>query len=313
MVLVFLHLAYLCLIVQEEEKNDRGGLSKKADLFCAPLASGRPSRMAPIPCRGVQLPKSVLLLLILTVAAQDESRIIGGQECPKHAQPFQVILSNSKKNGPDVQCGGVLIDKDWVLTAAHCDHQGDIYTRMGDHSLRANEGSEQCISSVQKLQHPAYNPTTHDSDLMLLQLRNSAIINQYVRPIELATECAQPNTRCEVSGWGTIKSPQVEYPDLLQCATVYAISNKDCKQAYPNSITDNMLCAGVRGGGVDSCQGDSGGPLVCNNRLQGIVSWGMQLCAQPGKPGVYTNICRFTTWIHDTMQRNSGNRVAYSR
>ncbi|XP_025023560.1 kallikrein-14-like [Python bivittatus] len=187
----------------------------------------------------------------------------------------------------------------------------DIYTRMGDHSLRADEGSEQCISSVQKFQHPAYNPTTHDNDLMQLQLCNSAIFNQYVRPIELATECAQPNTHCEVSGWGTIKKKRNGFP-CLQCATVYTTSNEDCKRAYPNSITD-MLCAGVRGGGVDSCQGDSGGPLVCNNGLQGIVSWGMQLCAQPGKPGVYINICQFTTWIRNTMQRNSGNRAAYSR
>ncbi|ETE62029.1 Kallikrein-14, partial [Ophiophagus hannah] len=100
--------------------------------------------------KDVRLFKLFLLLLILIGTAQDESWVIGGQECPKHAQPFQVILSNRKKNDPDVQCGGVLIDKDWVLTAAHCDQQGDIHTRMGDHSLQDNEGSEQCITSVQK-------------------------------------------------------------------------------------------------------------------------------------------------------------------
>ncbi|KAJ7304171.1 hypothetical protein JRQ81_011701 [Phrynocephalus forsythii] len=261
------------------------------------------------PFKAVRLLSTVLLLLVLTVTAQDDSRIIGGQECPKHGQPFQVILSNSRKNGPDVQCGGVLIDKDWVLTAAHCDHQGEIHTRMGDHSLRANEGSEQCITSAQKFPHPAYNPTTHDNDIMLIRLRNSANINQYVRPIEVATACAVPNTRCEVSGWGTIKTPQAEFPDLLQCATVYTVSNEQCNKAYPNAITENMLCAAVRGGGVDSCQGDSGGPLVCNNKLQGLVSWGMQVCAQPGKPGVYTNLCRFTDWIWDTIQRNSGYRA----
>ncbi|XP_020633423.2 kallikrein-14 [Pogona vitticeps] len=261
-------------------------------------------------CKAARLLKIVLLLLVLTVAAQDDSRIIGGQECPKHGQPYQVILSNSRKNGPDVQCGGVLIDKDWVLTAAHCNHQGEIHTRMGDHSLRANEGSEQCITSAQKFPHPAYNPTTHDNDIMLIRLRNSANINEYVRPIEVATECATPNTRCEVSGWGTIKTPQAEFPDLLQCATVYTVSNEQCNEAYPNAITENMLCAAVKRGGVDSCQGDSGGPLVCNNKLQGLVSWGMQVCAQPGKPGVYTNLCRFTGWIRDTIQKNAGYRAA---
>lgn len=45
-----------------------------------------------------------------------QSRIIGGHECKKHSQPWQVALYHFSS----FQCGGVLVDPQWVLTAAHC-------------------------------------------------------------------------------------------------------------------------------------------------------------------------------------------------
>lgn len=54
--------------------------------------------------------------------------------------------------------------------------------------------------------------------------------------------------------------------------------------------------------GVSAPQGDSGGPLVCRGKLQGLVSWGMERCALPGYPGVYTNLCKYYDWIQQTMQ-----------
>jgi trypsin len=81
---------------------------------------------------------------------------------------------------------------------------------------------------------------------------------------------------------------------------VYIIPREECNKAYAayGGITDNMICAGVPGGGKDACQGDSGGPLVFGRFLVGIVSWGVG-CALPNYPGVYSNIDTLKSFITD--------------
>ncbi|XP_068280847.1 kallikrein-14-like [Nyctibius grandis] len=227
----------------------------------------------------------------------EEDRIIGGYPCVPSSQPWQVYVY-----GP-LRCGGVLLRDRWVLTAAHCNRRG-LRLRLGENDLGRPEGPEQERLVARAIPHPAFDPATLDNDLLLLKLDRPAPLGPSVRPLPLPTACAPPGATCLVSGWGTITTPQVTLPQHLICAYVTVVPPAACRRAYPRRVTPNMLCAGVRGRRVDSCQGDSGGPLSCNGTLQGIVSWGLETCALPGHPGVYTRVCNYVGWIRTTMNQN---------
>uniref|UniRef100_A0A8C6ZFD3 Kallikrein-13-like n=1 Tax=Nothoprocta perdicaria TaxID=30464 RepID=A0A8C6ZFD3_NOTPE len=241
---------------------------------------------------------ALLLLAAAGHAAGDATRVVGGMDCAPHSQPWQAAILDMSK----LYCGGVLVAAQWVVTAAHCTMVTSI--RLGKHSLFAREGGQQLKRVLKSFPHPDYDATTKDNDIMMLKLVTPAALSETVRPVPVATCPPPPGASCVTSGWGATSSPEVTYPDVLQCVGVTLFSTAECRRLYPGYITENMLCAGSLRGGRDSCQGDSGGPLVCNGTLQGIVSWGMEKCGQPRRPGVYTKVCRFAQWIQDIMRDN---------
>uniref|UniRef100_A0A8C9DQC6 Kallikrein related peptidase 12 n=1 Tax=Prolemur simus TaxID=1328070 RepID=A0A8C9DQC6_PROSS len=62
---------------------------------------------------------SITIFLLLCVFGLNQAatlKIMNGTECQRNSQPWQVGLFE----GNNLRCGGVLIDRRWVLTAAHC-------------------------------------------------------------------------------------------------------------------------------------------------------------------------------------------------
>uniref|UniRef100_A0A452U7F7 trypsin n=1 Tax=Ursus maritimus TaxID=29073 RepID=A0A452U7F7_URSMA len=240
-----------------------------------------------------------LALLGATVAfpIDDDDKIVGGYTCQRNSVPYQVSLNSGYHF-----CGGSLINSQWVVSAAHC-YKSRIQVRLGEYNIAVSEGGEQFINSAKVIRHPNYNSNTIDNDIMLIKLSSPATLNSRVTAISLPTSCAAAGTQCLISGWGNTQSTGEYYPDVLQCLQAPILSDSSCRNAYPGRITSNMICLGYLQGGKDSCQGDSGGPVVCNGVLQGIVSWGAG-CAQKGKPGVYTKVCNYVSWIQQTIAAN---------
>ncbi|CAN9515653.1 unnamed protein product [Ophioblennius macclurei] len=245
-----------------------------------------------------------VLLELLAVNCQGfgEERIVGGYAPVPHS--IKYIVSIQTKDRRHV-CGGFLINKYWVVTAAHCNiGVNNMMIVAGDYSLTIYEGTEQEILPQLVVPHPGYNSTTNNKDIMLIKLRAPIYLNNYVSiallPRHNAT-IAEGRT-CRVSGWGYTSLVGGQIPSTLRTVKLPIVSTENCNssQSFNGRITENMLCAGFTVGGKDACQGDSGGPLVCDGRVYGLVSWGNG-CADAQFPGVYTAVSKFRRWIDNTI------------
>lgn len=219
--------------------------------------------------------------------APGQPRILGG-----HPSEFGGVVALTLDDPEHRQfCGGSLIDAQWVLTAAHCKVSTTDKAIIGVKDL-TKLAAANVFDIELALEHAAYDENTHDNDIALLKLKKPAA-GLPVMPLH--TEAALP-LQGMVAGWGITENGQPS--SLLLEVDVPFVSNEECRAAYGNVITDNMLCAGRAA--KDSCQGDSGGPIGPNGdgawRQAGIVSFGKG-CGQAGFPGVYTRVSRFLTWI----------------
>ncbi|XP_017695414.1 PREDICTED: kallikrein-14-like, partial [Lepidothrix coronata] len=146
------------------------------------------------------------------------------------------------KGGSPVSSSGHLVTS-WVTTVA-----------LGKHRLYGREAGEQRRVVAKRVPHPGYDASSKDNDIMMLKLLAPAALSERVRPIAVASCLPRPGTACVTSGWGATTSPEVTYPEVLQCVNVTLFSAAECRSFYPGSITANMICAGNIRGGQDSCQ-----------------------------------------------------------
>ncbi|XP_067831392.1 trypsin II-P29-like, partial [Heptranchias perlo] len=227
-------------------------------------------------------------------------KIVGGYECVPHSLPYQVYMTWFRKP----RCGGSLLNSQWILSAAHCYLRPNLmHVWIGSHDLSVNEDTRQAPRVIKSIRHPGYSYRTTDNDIMLLKVAPPVQFGESIQPVRLPTSGAVNGTQCLVSGWGNTVLEEERFPDRLQCLDVPILSDAQCENSYPESITNNMFCAGFLEGGKEACQVDSGGPLVCNGEQQGVVSWGFD-CGRPGFPTVYTKVYNYLAWISETMAAN---------
>ena len=242
---------------------------------------------------------------VTTIAPAFAAPIVGGRPATRE-YAFMVSL---REKGGDHFCGGSLIRRNVVLTAAHCAEDSEpkaLQIMVGSHKL-SEPGP---LIGVKKITiHPRYGADgSHDAALLRLKRK----VRQ--KPIRIAglgeRDLWAPGTPATVIGWGQDNFVVGATPDELHEVEVPIVSDGDCARSYGNPLFGfdpvSMVCAGEDTGGKDSCQGDSGGPLMVEDargRLVqvGVVSFGLG-CGFPAFYGVYSRVA--DTSLYDWIAGN---------
>ncbi|XP_038209488.1 chymotrypsin-1-like [Zerene cesonia] len=229
-------------------------------------------------------------------SSEPDTRIVGGKEAPEGSIPWQVSMRNIE--GTEYHfCGGSIIGKQWILTAAHCvkDRNIDSYEIVVGSNKLSSGGTRYKVESV--IIHKDYNAALLTDDISVLKLKEEIKYADNIKAIKVDAGYVYGRENGVVSGWGYIDVSRNCYIKLLNVRT---LSVKNCRNKLRDvtgpKYTRNEICA-LNKEGEGFCQGDSGGPLVRNNKLVGMVSWNVP-CGR-GYPDVYTRLSSYANWIKE--------------
>ncbi|XP_062898993.1 granzyme K-like [Mobula hypostoma] len=241
-------------------------------------------------------------------------KIIGGQDAKTGTATYMVSIQNATEH----ICGGILIDKQWVLTSADCVEEARRVV-IGKHSLKYAKGNN-IFRPIEKKKHPKYNKKKEWNNLALLKLDKAIKSKKFAKTLSLpkSPRDIKPGTKCKVFGWGQTTRDDKDPSDTLQETTVTIIDRKTCNsRKYYNQdpvINDDMMCAGDKPENyAKMCRGDAGGPLICKSlflkveSLTGIAIFGKG-CDVKDKPGIYTRLTKnYIEWIKKTIKSKTNN------
>lgn len=244
-----------------------------------------------------------------------QPRIVGGKNVKKARHPWvvnlQVYFVDNRTKSSAIPCGGTLITRRFVLTAARCVLRG---LDQGKGSLASivevyHSETERRKGGFRRARdiiiHPGFDSQTRLHNVALLRLFKPVPRSKLAHPICLLDKRqVLMNINATVLGWGWVTQDIV-----LRYATVKIVPFKTCQKkldvVQKRTVLTNktMMCtAGVKRG---PCKGDGGGPVTIMKGRRtyqvGVISFPKSCDASRDIPSAHARIDYYIEWIKSVL------------
>ncbi len=241
--------------------------------------------------------------------------------------PYQVALV-SQITTNKAECGGVIINSEFILTAAHCFdgiNASSLLVYSGDITLNSS-GTYSTIKKVHKYkffnratgQTERYLNGFYENDLCLIQLDQPLTFSSNTEAIDYLSyierqELLTKKKKGILLGWD--KKNFFSSRDKLSKKEIKILDSTECSRGnlMEPYLKSKMLCLG-NDSQVNACKGDSGSGVFYESmngyKLLGIITIGTadSQCNSNFKKinyDVIMDVVKYQDWITETLDKHS--------